>query len=133
MRISRLITVAALALAPSLASAQPAKPDTSKIDLAGNWTVSVQSDVGSGTPTITFYKAKGDSISGTYISNTLGRHDFVGTLKAGRIVFGFTAGDAGTSFSMNFSGIMENPDTMSGSIDFAGMGSGTFSGKRIKP
>jgi hypothetical protein len=133
MRLSHLLAAALLAATPSFASAQAAKPDTSKIDIAGNWTVAVQSDVGSGTPTITFNKAKGDSISGTYISNALGRHDFVGTLKEGKIAFGFTADAGGQSFGMSFSGIMENADTMSGSIDFAGMATGTFSGKRIKP
>src|SRR3954463_548669 len=126
MRISRLIATAIIAVAPSIAKAQGAAPkaDTSKIDIAGNWSLSVQTDVGSGTPTITFNKQKGDSISGTYISNALGRHDFVGTLKAGKLAFGFTADAGGTGFQMGFSGIIENADTMSGSIDFGGMGSG---------
>lgn len=117
-------------LLPAIAAAQ-AKPDTSKVDVTGKWAFSVQSDVGNGTPTVTFTQ-KGDSISGRYSSQALGERDFVGTVKDRKIAFGFTAEVGGQSFSMAFSGTIDGPDTMSGSIDFAGMATGTFGGKRLK-
>jgi hypothetical protein len=135
MRAFRTLKVSlllALAL-PIIAGAQTtAKPDTTKIDITGKWAFSVQSDVGTGTPTVTFVQ-KGDSISGRYSSQALGEHDFVGTYKAGKIAFSFTAEAGGQAFSMSFAGAVDDKDSMSGSIDFAGMATGTFSGKRVKP
>jgi hypothetical protein len=131
MRITRklLTAAAALLLVPAFAHAQADK----KIDIVGKWSFNVQSDVGSGTPTVTFNAQKGDSISGRYSSQTLGERDFVGTYKDGKIAFGFTAEAGGQTFSMSFAGKVDNADEMSGSIDFAGMATGTFYGKRVKP
>src|SRR5207244_3597560 len=103
-----------------------------KADITGKWTFSVQSDVGTGTPTVTFAQ-KGDTISGRYSSQALGERDFTGTFKDGKINFGFNAEAGGQSFSMAFAGTVADNDNMSGSIDFAGMATGTFSGKRQKP
>jgi hypothetical protein len=119
---------------PVVAIAQAApRSDTTRVDIVGKWAFSVQSDVGSGTPTVTFATQKGDSITGRYSSQALGEHDFVGTYKGGKIAFGFTAEAGGQSFSMAFAGAVDDKDSMSGAIDFAGMATGTFSGKRIKP
>jgi hypothetical protein len=122
-------SLAVLLIVPALAAAQA---DAKKIDLVGKWSFNVQSDVGSGTPTVTFSSQKGDSISGRYSSQGLGEHDFVGTYKDGKIAFGFTAEAGGQAFSMSFAGTVDNVDEMKGSIDFAGMATGTFYGKRVK-
>jgi hypothetical protein len=122
--------LALLFLLPLAAQAQT-PTDTSKVDVTGKWAFTVQSDVGNGTPTVTF-KQKGDSITGRYSSQALGERDFVGTVKNKKINFGFTADVGGQSFSMAFSGTIDGPDAMSGSIDFAGMATGVFGGKRLK-
>jgi hypothetical protein len=132
IRTLKFSLLLALAL-PIAASAQATpKPDTVKVDVTGKWAFSVQSDVGSGTPTVTFVQ-KGDSVSGRYSSQALGERDFVGTYKAGKISFSFTAEAGGQSFTMSFAGAIDDRDSMSGAIDFAGMATGTFSGKRVKP
>jgi hypothetical protein len=122
-----------LATVPAAARAQsaPAKPDTAKIDVTGKWNVNIESPV-QGTPVITFTQ-KGDSISGQYISNALGTHDFVGTIKARTLTFSFPAESGGQRFEMAFTGKLEDADTMTGTIDFSGMATGTFSAKRAKP
>lgn len=89
----------------------------------------MQSDVGTGTPTVTFTQ-KGDSLTGRYSSQSLGERDFTGTLKEGKIEFGFSAEVQGQAFSMSFSGTLDGSDAMKGSIDFGGMATGTFTGKR---
>jgi hypothetical protein len=136
MRILRTLTVAlAAAIAiPAASSAQsaPVKVDTSRVDVTGKWSFSVESSAGNGSPTVTFVQ-KGDSLKGQYISQALGTHDFSGTIKAGKIAFGFNAESGGQAFSMAFSGVMEDKDSMSGAIDFAGMATGSFAGKRAKP
>lgn len=129
MRAMRALMVATLfgAALPVVASGQADK----KPDITGKWAFSVQTDVGSGTPTLTFVQ-KGDSLSGHYSSQALGEHDFTGTFKDGKISFGFNAEVGGQAFSMSFLGTLDGSDAMKGSVDFAGMASGTFTGKRQK-
>jgi hypothetical protein len=135
MRTLRTLAFAAIALATISAAGRaqstPAKPDTAKIDVTGKWNVNIESPV-QGTPVITF-KQKGDSISGQYISNAIGTHDFVGTIKARTLSFSFPAESGGQSFVMAFTGKLDDADTMSGTIDFSGMATGTFSARRAKP
>lgn len=131
MRIAKPLLIAlfaAIVWQPSMVSAQDTKP----VDVTGKWTMNVMSDAGSGTPTVTF-KQTGDSLSGHYSSQNLGEREFVGTIKAGKIEFGFQAESGGQQFSMYFSGTVEGPDAMNGAIDFAGMATGTFTAKRQKP
>ena len=128
-----LVAAAALAIIPAAARSQsaPTKPDTAKIDVTGKWNFNIETPV-QGTPTVTFTQ-KGDSISGKYISNALGTHDFVGTVKARTVTFAFSAESGGQSFVMAFTGKLDDADTMTGTIDFSGMANGTFSAKRAKP
>jgi hypothetical protein len=136
MRTFRFLLAAVLlAMIPASLRAQSAppaaaKPDSTKIDVTGKWNFSIEPF--NGTPTINFTQ-KGDSISGEYISNALGTHKFVGTVKAGKIAFAFDAESGGQKFTMSFRGKVDDADTMSGTIDFSGMADGTFAGKRAKP
>ena len=133
MRSLRFIIAAlAVALVPAVTHAQstPAKADTSKIDVTGRWNFSVE--MFNATPTVTFVQ-KGDSITGQYVSNSLGTHDFKGTVKGRAIAFSFPAESGGQSFTMAFTGKIEDADTMTGSIDFSGMAQSSFAAKRAKP
>jgi hypothetical protein len=134
MRTLRLLVVAAtVAMIPAASQAQssPAKPDTSKIDVTGKWNMNIESPV-QGTPTVVF-TVKGDSLKGQYISSALGTHDFTGTIKGRTLAFSFPAESGGQSFTMAFTAKVEDADTMTGSIDFSGMATGTFSARRAKP
>ena len=134
MRILRVVLAAfTLAIIPAAAHAQstPAKPDTSRIDVTGKWNFSIETPV-QGTPTVTF-TVKGDSIKGQYISQALGTHDFVGTIKGRTLTFSFPAESGGQSFVMAFTAKVGDADSMSGTIDFSGMADGTFTARRAKP
>ena len=52
-----------------------------------------------------------------------------GTLKDGKIRFSFDAESGGQAFTM----MLDGADAMKGGIDFFGMATGAFSGKRQKP
>jgi hypothetical protein len=125
--IDAAVVAAAIAMLPSAASAQAAKTD-----VTGKWSFTVESPAGTGTPTVTF-KQQGDTISGRYISQALGEKDFTGTLKDGKISFSFDAESGGQAFTMLFTGALDGADAMKGSIDFSGMATGSFAGKRQKP
>ena len=121
------------AILAATASAQADKrPTETKTDVTGKWVFTNQSSYGTSNPTVTFNQ-KGDSISGRYSSTSLGDHDFVGTLKDGKINFGFDAEAGGQGFYMAFHGTLDGHDAMAGTIEAAGSDFGTFSGKRQKP
>jgi hypothetical protein len=131
MRTLRFLA-ATLALLPAVIHAQStqATPDTN-VNVTGKWNVNIESPV-QGTPVITFTQ-KGDSITGQYISNALGTHDFTGTIKGRTLTFAFPASSGGQDFVMAFTGKVDGADSMSGTIDFSGMATGTFTATRAKP
>lgn len=120
------------ALIAATANAQAGKPPETRVDVTGKWIFTNQTSYGTSNPNVTFAQ-KGDSISGRYSSTSLGDHDFVGTVKAGKIDFGFDAEAGGQQFYMGFHGTLDGSDAMAGTIEAAGSDFGTFSGKRQKP
>jgi hypothetical protein len=113
-----------LLLGTTLTNAQGAK-----IDITGKWMFDVQTDAGTGTPTITF-KQDGEKVTGHYSSATLGEADLNGTLKGQDLMFTFTADLAGTSVPVTYTARVESNNAMKGSIDIGGVATGTFTGKR---
>ena len=101
----------------------------SKIDVTGKWLFSVQTEAGTGTPTITL-KQDGEKLTGHYSSATLGEADLTGTLKGKDIKFSFKADLQGNALDVTYAGTVEDKDSMKGTVDIAGLGNGTFTGKR---
>jgi hypothetical protein len=97
------------------------------VNVTGKWILDVQTDAGSGTPTITF-KQDGEKLAGHY-SGQLGEAELTGTVKGSDISFSF-AGDAqGQQFKVTYTGTVDK-DTMKGSVDLGGLATGTFTGKK---
>lgn len=118
----------AVALAPLPAPAQTANAS----GLTGTWTFTVNTDGGSGTPTVTL-KQQGDSVSGTYVSQVFGTIPLKGTVKSGDFTLVGDGNMQGQSFTVTFTGKIKNADEVEGSVDFGGLTSGTFTGKRRPP
>ena len=77
----------ALAIVVLAATALPAQ--SSKVDVTGKWTFTVQTDAGGGTPTVTL-KQDGEKLTGHYSSQNLGEADL--TVDLGGMAQGtFTA------------------------------------------
>jgi hypothetical protein len=100
-----------------------------KIDVSGTWVFDVQTEAGSGTPTVTL-KQDGEKLTGHYSSETLGEADLTGTVKAAEIAFTFTASVAGNSLPVSYTGTVDSPTTMKGTLSITGIGNGTFTGKK---
>ena len=115
-----LILAAALVLAPQ---------GGAKVDLTGKWVFTVQTDAGTGTPTVTL-KQDGEKLSGHYSSQVLGEADLTGSIKGQQFTFTFTANAQGTALEVKYTGTVENKDALKGSLDLGGLGSGTFTAKR---
>ena len=111
---------------PRSASAQAEK----KIDLSGRWLFSVTTDAGTGTPTVTL-KQSGDTLSGHYSSQAFGEVDFKGgSVKDKAITFTLNVEIQGTALTITYKGTIDTNDSLKGTVDLGGMGSGTFTAKR---
>lgn len=92
-------------------------------NVTGEWTFTVQTDQGGGTPTITF-KQDGEKLAGKYVGQ-LGTADLTGTVKGDAIKFTFTLDIQGQQAPVNYEGTVEK-NTMKGKLDIGGMVNGTF-------
>ena len=101
-----------------------------KVDVTGKWVFTVQTDAGTGTPTVTL-KQDGEKLTGHYSSETLGEADLTGTVKGNDVKFSFSANLQGQSVPVAYAGTLDGKDSMKGTIDLAGgMATGTFTAKR---
>ena len=106
----------------------PASADK-KADVTGKWLFTVNSDAGTGTPTVTL-KQQGDSVTGHYSSQALGEADLKGTFKDQKLTFRINVNANGTALTVTYSGTMDGADAMKGSVDLGGLATGTFTAKR---
>jgi hypothetical protein len=104
------------------AGAQPAPRS-----VAGTWMFEVVTENGTGTPTV-ILKQDGNAITGTYESARSGLRQIVGTLKADTIAF-TAKSSTPEGVDLHFRGVIMG-DTITGTADFSGQGSATFSAKR---
>lgn len=113
----RALFVLAL-IAPVMVAAQ------SKVDVTGTWAFDVQTDQGSGNPTIVF-KQDGEKLTGKY-TGTFGEADVTGTIKGNEIAFSFSSEAQGFQLTSSYKGTVESATTMKGTLDISGLGTGTF-------
>jgi hypothetical protein len=99
-----------------------------KVDLTGKWLFNVQTDAGSGTPTVTL-KQDGDKLTGHY-TGQLGDVDLTGSVKGSDFTFGFTSDLQGNKLDVTYKGTIVNNDELKGSVSIAGLGEGSFTAKR---
>jgi hypothetical protein len=99
-----------------------------KIDVTGAWAVDVQTDQGSGNPTITL-KQNGEKLTGQY-EGQFGKADLTGTVKGQSIEFSFTVDLQGNQVKETYTGTVESKDSLKGKVDLAGFAQGTFTAKR---
>jgi len=125
MRVSHIL-IAAVLLVTSL----PAANAQAGVGLTGKWQFVVQTDAGTGSPTVTFTQ-KGDSLSGHYSSQLLGERDFTGTVKDGKVTFSFHAEVQGQKLTVRYSGTVESANELKGTVELGELGTGTFTAKRL--
>ena len=118
-----LLLVIAFTLSTALHAAQT-------FDLTGEWAVDVQTDQGSGQPTIVL-KQDGDKLTGKY-KGQLGEGNITGTVTGKTFKFSFSGNMQGTEFTVTYDGEIESSESIKGTVDLAGMASGTFTGKKKK-
>jgi hypothetical protein len=109
------------------AASQPsADKGGDKVDMTGAWSVTVETEAGSGNPSFTF-KQDGEKLTGKY-KGLLGEFDVTGTVKGDKVDFSFKA-TGQVEGVVNYSGTTDGK-TMKGKLSLAGLGEGTFTGKK---
>ena len=117
-------TVAVLWLRPVDLDAQ------AKFDLTGEWVFDVVTEAGGGSPSFVF-KQTGEKLAGKY-KGAFGEADLTGTVTGKTMKFSFNADAQGTAITVVYEGEIESNSSIKGKVDLGGVGSGTFTGKRVK-
>lgn len=125
-RFFRTTLAAVAALGLLLAAAARAQD---KVDLTGTWIFDVQTDAGGGTPTVTL-KQDGMKLTGHYSSQTFGEQDLTGTVEGQDVKITINADVQGTALTVVYTGTIESKDSMKGTVDLGGLGTGSWTGKR---
>src|SRR5215510_13537944 len=122
----RASAAAASGAAPAAAAQPSADKSGDKIDLTGAWSVTVETEAGSGNPSFTF-KQEGEKLTGKY-KGLLGEADLTGTVKGDKIDFSFKVSGQ-VEGVVTYAGTTDGK-TMKGKVSLAGLGEGTFTGKK---
>jgi len=126
-----LVTLLAAIAVGSVASAQ-SQPAPRPIDLTGKWTMTLERETGSSTPTLEL-KQEGEKLSGTYIGY-YGKFPITGTVKAREINFTVKMNIEGMEVAMSFGGeIAADGQMMGGHAELGGMGEASWAAKRQPP
>jgi len=96
-------------------------------DVTGTWKMTVQTQAGAGEATFALAQ-NGEAITGTY-QGALGEAPVTGTLKEGKITLNYAASRMGMEIKVQYTGTVDG-DTMTGKVDMAGRGGGSFTGKK---
>lgn len=95
------------------------------VDISGTWNFSVDlDDGGHGDPTFVF-KQEGEKLTGTY-NGPLGEQKVTGTLNGDKAVFGFEFTRDGQTVKATYTGKVESPTKMTGTVEFSGDGQGKW-------
>lgn len=97
-----------------------------KVDVSGAWDVEVQTDQGSGNPSFNF-KQEGEKLTGDY-KGLLGEAKLTGTVKGDQINFSMKVSGQ-VDGTVTYTGTTDGK-TMKGKVSLAGVGEGTFTGKK---
>ncbi len=108
------------------ASSASAAPAAGKVDVTGAWDVEVVTEQGSGSPAFTL-KQDGEKLTGTY-KGLLGESALTGTVKGDKIEFSFKVSGQ-VEGTVTYTGTTDGK-TMKGKLSLAGLGEGTFTGKK---
>jgi hypothetical protein len=129
--IMRTIALTVLMLGALAVRAPAQSKDDSRVDLTGTWALTVTSQGQSGTSEVTLIQ-RGDSLIGRYTSQTLGDLEVVGSVKGREFAFAYSAAMNGQPLTVNVKGIVQNPDSLTGTATMGPLGSATFSAKRAQ-
>ena len=109
----------------------PAAASKPAASLTGDWVASVQLDSINATPGMTL-KQDGEKLTGEYTSAQYGKFPLNGTVKGDDVSIWFAMSVEGTAINVTYTGKIQPDGSITGSVNFGDMMSGTFSAARKK-
>lgn len=97
-------------------------------NLSGVWNVTVETPMGTGTPTFTL-KQDGERVTGTY-KGQLGESPVSGTVKGSDVTLMYKVSPQGEEITVTYTGKITGKDTMSGKAVYGSLGEGTWTAKK---
>ena len=132
MRSSHLRSSIVLLLGLLSAMATPGTVQA-QADVAGSWTLSVSTDNGVTSPSMTL-EQDGSVLTGHYSSDALGDQDVSGTVDGNAVTISFDTSLQGQSVGVVYRGTLGDDGRLTGTIDIAdGMLTGSFTATRNAP
>ena len=89
-------------------------------DVSGTWQLAVETNQGSGSPTVVFQQ-QGEKLTGTFNSQIFGEVKITGSVKGNAIEFGFDGGAGGQTIKVSYKGAIESSTAMKGTAVYAGV------------
>ncbi len=129
MRVLRLAVVASMGCALLLAWASPGLAAAEKVNVAGEWEITLQTPEGTFNPTVTFQQ-EGEKLTGTY-KGRLGESRLEGSLKDNAIKWKVSFTIEGQAVEFVYTGTVDG-DTMKGTVQLGEFGSFDWTAKRKK-
>jgi hypothetical protein len=105
----------------------PAAAFAADVNVAGEWELAVETQMGTGTPHF-ILKQDGSTVIGTY-KGQFGEAPVSGTVKGKDLSLSFKVIAQGMNYEMTYTGTVEG-DTIRGKLLLGGAEQGTFTGKR---
>jgi len=124
MNTMRRVLMISLAAVAAFAGSTVVAADA---NVAGVWTMTVETSQGSGTPTFNL-KQDGKAITGSY-KGSLGEAPVTGTIDGNAITLKYNIATQGVELTVTYSGTVDGA-TMKGKVVLGEFGEGTFSGKK---
>jgi hypothetical protein len=106
----------------------PASAFAADVNVAGQWELTVETQMGTGTPHFNLEQA-GSSVTGTY-QGQFGEAPVSGVVKGKDLQLSFKVSAQGMDYEIVYTGTVEG-DTIQGKVSLGGAAQGTFTGKRI--
>ncbi|MGH8177307.1 MAG: hypothetical protein ACREV5_13690 [Steroidobacter sp.] len=122
MNISRRILLTAAAMAAFVSPSMAAD-----VDVTGHWTMAVETQAGSGSPTFDL-KQDGETVTGQY-KGQLGEAPVTGTVKGSEVTLNYKVSAQGMDLNVTYTGTVDG-DSMQGKVSLGELGEGTFTGKK---
>ena len=103
----------------SLGAAAAPRAGAAATDISGTWSLSVDLDDGGHGDPMFVFKQEGEKVTGTY-SGPLGEQTVAGSVKGDKAEFGFEASRDGETIKALYTGKIESPGKMTGTVAFNG-------------
>jgi hypothetical protein len=131
LRVVLIASVAALAAACSSAPSKPAAaPVAAAPTLAGNWTVTIDSQMGSQDSQLTLTQNGKDLVGKLEAPPPVGSADIKGDVVGADVNMWFMVNAQGMELKIDLVGTQENGSAMKGRAVFGTFGEGTFTAKK---